>query len=157
MGFRWWSRIFKGMDMAGIKLDPDQYVRCTDYFEPEQWDYFQGKLNNVGFIYKDYCEKYKFKPIRDSRWPTRGFILKKCFNETRIRLILNAHYIDELSDDYGKEFYELCVSNNISISQLFKKTTYFKKIKRYEPEQLNDKELITRDLESLVNKLITAR
>lgn len=140
--------------MAGLKLDPEQHVQCADYFESEQWHYFQVKLNNVGFIFKDYCKKYNFKPIRDSRWPTRGLISKKCLSETRVRLILNSHYIDELSNDCGKEFYELCVSNSrVSFARLFRKTTNLKNIKIYKPEQLNDNELIARDLEALIKNI----
>ncbi|MGH8523236.1 MAG: hypothetical protein ACREXY_03180 [Gammaproteobacteria bacterium] len=139
--------------MAGIVIDPDQYIACTDFFDSEQWMYFQAKLNNAGRVFKELCTKHGFIPIRDSRWPTRGLFTRKWLTETGIRIALNARYIDETSDERGKEFYELHVSSDILVSVLSNGKTNYKCLRRYDAERINANELIRGDLEPLAREL----
>ncbi|MCX7098851.1 MAG: hypothetical protein NTV43_13195 [Methylococcales bacterium] len=140
--------------MAGLKIDQDQYIVCTDNFDTEQWCFFQERLTTSGRVFKQLSFKYNIELIRDSRWPTRGVIFKRFFTEIRVRLILNSHYLDELSGAYGKEFYELIVTHTPTyFSRLFLKKIKLPCIKSYEWFQIENEIFLKMTLELLFKDL----
>jgi hypothetical protein len=142
--------------MAKLNMDPDQYIFCIDYFENNEWDYFQSQLNMAGRAIKQLAMKYGLKEIRDSRWPTRGVQWKKYGIKTILSVDLNGQYLDESKPNYKKEFYELYLTKIFYRWNFFYSSSSCKCTRTFNAQEIQDFDLIYREMEFLVNAKVNS-
>lgn len=139
--------------MAEINIDSDQYIECTDYFEANEWLYFQSQLNTTGQAVKQLIKKYGVKEVRDSRWPTRGVLIKKWGITTTITVDLNGQYLDESRVDYKREFYELRLVRIFYRWIFFYSSSNSRCLRKFSTQEIKDFDLVYSELEPLVKEL----
>lgn len=142
--------------MAESNIDPDQYIKCTDYFENKEWNYFQSQLNMTGRAVKQLVMKYGLKEVRNSRWPTRGVQWKKKGIKIILSVDLNGQYLDESKPNYKKEFYEIYLTNIFYRWNFFYSSSSCKCQSIFDVQEIQDFDLIYREMESLVNAKVSS-
>lgn len=118
-------------------------------FSVDEWIGFQRQLVTADVIMGMLSHKYSLEFLSYYRglWPGRTLRRRRWHKVAEIRLFLNTQFLTDRNI-----FYELRRHVMVDLAELYRRQLEDTMIAEYSGEQMNDRELLQRDLETVISR-----